>query len=127
MTFNQVYGRDLSQPAIWAYYETLKDLTPEELDRGCIDAMKRIKFCPNPAEILESVEATRPAIVLNSKQLPEPSFTDDEAKQFLAELREIVFPDREVAKAVLEITDEMRENYERKKQEALKRFGGGAA
>jgi hypothetical protein len=56
LIFGQVYHRDLDELAIAAYREALSGLSPRLLDAACRYLVRRSKFLPNPAEILEAAE-----------------------------------------------------------------------
>lgn len=124
--FNRVYRQPMEPGTIWAYRETLSDLTVEEIDRGCVAAMKATRFTPTPAEIREyGILPSSEAPALNA--LPAgPPITDEEAKQFFEELKANVPCLSEESKrkdGIIEITDEMRARHEAKNREALERFG----
>jgi hypothetical protein len=94
MVFSQLYRQEATEAAVWAYREALADLTPGEIDRGCREAIRRLKFFPNPAEIRECLTIARANA--KPKQLPalpeaqEESAEDREARELaLATLREI--------------------------------------
>lgn len=58
-TFGQLFRQEIGDEAAGAYQVTLSHLNPEELKLGCDEAIKRCKFFPNPAEILESLRMAR--------------------------------------------------------------------
>lgn len=114
------------EPAtVWAYREALSDLSVEELEQGCTEAMRQTKFTPTPAEIREYGMLPKETVFLNNA-LPEPYPTKEEAIEFLAKMKAEVpcLSEESLRKeGVVIITDEMRAEYQRKKSEALKRFG----
>ena len=59
MVFSQLYRQEATEAAVWAYREALGDLTSGEIDRGCREAIRRLKFFPNPAEIRECLAIAR--------------------------------------------------------------------
>lgn len=58
-TFAQLYRQEITDEAAGAYLDALKHLSPTELKTGCDESVKRCKFFPNPAEILESLKLWR--------------------------------------------------------------------
>lgn len=112
---------------MWAYRETLCDLSAVELDRGCKEAMRQTKFTPTPAEIREYGKVDEE--YYGPPRLPgPPSMTKEECAEFLATAREhlgeILKPQK--TPGVLEITDEMRERHAAKVREAQEKFGKSA-
>lgn len=112
----------MEEGTIWAYREALADLSAEELDRGCLEAMRHTRFTPTPAEILEYGVVPREEKPLNALP-PAPALTDQEAKEFFAQMRVQVpcLSERAMrADGITVITDEMRADAERKKREAIR-------
>lgn len=126
IVFNRVYRQPMTDAAVWAYREALSDLSVEELERGCIGAMKQTRFTPTPAEIREygiSEAQTEP--------MPDygPQVTQEEAKEFFAKMKAEIpcLSDESLRQqGVLVVTDEMRAEAQRKKLETLRRFGKSA-
>lgn len=124
LVFNRVYRQPMTDVTIWAYRETLADLTPEELERGCREAMKRTKFTPTPAEIREY--GVLPAPEIPALKAPvDPPLTAEEARDFLAKLKQDVpcLSNESIrSDGIVIVTDAMRAQAKAKNQEALKRF-----
>jgi hypothetical protein len=51
--FAEVFQQEVTPLAAVGYQEALKDLSTEELNRGCALALRECKFMPRPAEIIE--------------------------------------------------------------------------
>ena len=81
--FTHVYRQPMTEATVWAYRETLKDLTAAEVDRGCMESMKRTKFTPTPAEIREFSKEKVEHPALNALAI-------EDAPLSLAELQELV-------------------------------------
>ena len=113
IVFTHVYRQPMTEATVWAYRETLCDLSVAELERGCKEAMRQTRFTPTPAEIREYgiIEGEHYGPALNALP-PAPPMTDAECKEFLAKLRKEVPC---LTEGVIEITDKMRERHEKKK------------
>lgn len=119
LVFTHVYRQAMNEATVWAYREVLKDLTPPQLDRGCIGAMKRTKFTPTPSEILDYAIEQSPSIFESSTEAP---MTQEEAKEFLNKVRgDIPWIKEKAPDYVLEVSDEVRARYEKNKSEALRK------
>jgi hypothetical protein len=82
VVFTHVYRQQMTDATFWAYNEALKDLTPDQLERGCIGAMKVTRFTPTPAEIREHISDGIEPPALNAIM--------KEAPLSIEELREMV-------------------------------------
>jgi hypothetical protein len=95
MVFSQLYRQEATEAAVWAYREALGDLTSEEIESGCREAIRRLKFFPNPAEIRECLAIARanatPKQVRPALPEAEEETAEDRAARelALAKLREI--------------------------------------
>jgi hypothetical protein len=90
LAFNQVYRQPMSDITLWAYQQSLYDLTIGELNRGCSESMKFTRFTPTPAEIRDYgiLETETYGPVRNALPSAERPMTDAEAKEFFALCRE---------------------------------------
>ena len=106
---------------VWAYREALKDLTVAELERGCADALKRIKFVPTPAEIRDCVEKTRPAPQFAPALLGATDLSEEEQGKIRAEIQEKIATLAVGPKPlIIELTEEeLARRKEKIKQDAL--------
>lgn len=123
---------------MWAYRETLCDLSVDELEYGCMEAMKEVRFTPTPAEIREHAFVLRKSLrqvpALNA--LPAaPPMSAEESTEFFAKLKAEVPMFSEVPgltqkplqpDGIVIITDEMRARARRKAKEAAEKFGKSA-
>jgi hypothetical protein len=124
--FTHVYRQPMTEATVWAYRETLQDLSVEELERGCTEAMKQTRFTPTPSEIREYGVLPRETATFAP---PEPRMSDAEAKEFLEQMKANVpclSEESTQAEGIIIITEEKRAEYERKKREAIERFGKSA-
>jgi hypothetical protein len=88
--------------------------------------MRQTKFTPTPSEIREYGILPRETIPFAP---PEPFITDDEAKEFLRKMKAEIpcLSDESMRnEGIIVITDEKRAEFERKKKEAIERFGKSA-
>jgi hypothetical protein len=129
MVFSQLYRQEATEAAVWAYREALADLSPGEIDRGCREAIRSLKFFPNPAEIRECLEIaranTKPKQALRAlPEVEEETDEDREARELaFAKIREIV--GRNDFKHVAEIPSD--EELERRRGELKRQAEGWAA
>jgi hypothetical protein len=127
--FSQLYRQEATEAAVWAYGEALGDLTSGEIDRGCREAIRRLKFFPNPAEIRECLEIARanakPKQALRAlPEVEEETAEDREARELaFAKIREIV--GRNDLKRVAEIPSD--EELERRRRELKRQAEGWAS
>ena len=84
--FNHVYRQPMTEATIWAYLQTLKDLSVEQLERGCLEAMKQTKFTPTPAEIREYSHLKHEQAPLNAT-VEEPPLSMEELRALVIEAR----------------------------------------
>jgi len=94
LVFSQLYRQEATEAAVWAYRESLDDLSAEEIELACREAIRRLKFFPTPAEIRECLTLAR----ANSKPLQQARLPEAEEEtpddrvareEALARLREI--------------------------------------
>lgn len=123
IAFTHVYRQPMTEATVWVYRETLCDLSVDELDRGCREAIKQTRFTPTPAEIRECSRSEERVAALNSQQ-PEPAMSQADMREFLSKVRSDIpwMNEPRSMGPVLVVTDEMRERAEAKKKEALEKF-----
>jgi len=143
------YPQEMTELAIVGYRLALRDLTPHQLDLAFSAALKaECAFRPSAGQIRGYLrEARRELNAAEIRALPEAQLTDEEAVEVFNDIREraeaagpsllaqhdaikkareeiaALRAEPDTGKGVIEITDEMRTEHERKKAEALKRFG----
>ena len=87
------YRQPITELSVIAYAEDLQSLSPEELDRACVEARRSSEFMPVSATILSASRKPRGNEILLSgpRQLAYPEVTQEEredALKFSAALRD---------------------------------------
>jgi len=91
--FSEHYRQPITELSVIAYAEDLQSLSPEELDRACVEARRSSEFMPVSATILSASRKPRGNEILLSgpRQLAYPEVTQEEredALKFSAALRD---------------------------------------
>jgi hypothetical protein len=58
--FGEIFHQEITPLAVVGYLEALRDLSIEQLNRGCALALRNCKFMPRPAEIREHAQLPAP-------------------------------------------------------------------
>lgn len=89
-TFGQVYRQEVGDESVAAYQAALRHLSPSELKLACDESIKRCKFFPNPAEILESLKVARDKLPVETGRPAEGEvMSQKERDGIAAEIRKV--------------------------------------
>lgn len=83
--FGSVYNTMPDEQGLIAYKETLSLYSAEQIDRGCQECLRRLKFFPKPSEIIDAIWDTAPPYSRLVEQ--EKQITKDEALEVLKNIR----------------------------------------
>jgi len=128
----ETYRGEMTALAMVGYRASLSDLSPRELDLAIPEAMKQAEFGrPEPGDIRKSLRIAREKLSPSREHLlAESPMTDEESADVLRDIREkaaAMGGTKSEEGHVVEITDEMRERHRLATEQAVAKYGKGAA